>query len=1286
MSEAADVQAAPSLAPQLPWASIPKFTPGVTNVQEYAQKLKFLAAMWPVESLPLLAPRAALLVEGTAFRKIARLDPAKLKTSTTAGVALLVETIGGSWGSTEIEERYEYFEKALYGTVQKPDESHDSFLARMENNFVELISRNTTLEEVQAYVLLRQSTLQADDKKRILLEHQGDLKYKPVVKSFRLLGSKFFNEFQSGKTASKTKVYDVNFTEEHDTTTSFSMNASEPALAFQASVDEGDGDIDGEFLEALVASEDPDAMLVASFETELEEFMQDVPGMCEAMTTYVEARAKLLEKKKGRGFWPIKGGGKSKFGKSRGRGGKGKSARDRENLLARIARSHCRLCGQLGHWKAECPSKNQLSDSSKAASANVATVTEAVNSQQHAFTAAEVLIEATEVFSEPEDEAPIVDEDGLPDASCIKNTEVFPFGSPGLHDLCDVSFSSVCEEAFVVSELFDKSHHNQLTDRISNFRLNNIHKFPNQTQVCPGNQESFTSCAMPRQNTRPLTADHPALRVFRQWKNSECLPYECLTASCEKPCHAILDTGASRCIIGEKVLQQLRKHLPPEIDSQVKQVPSSVTFRFGNNQSLTSSYRIQIPLLRHDNTPRKLWLAIEVVPGSTPFLFSKKAFKQLGGILDTTKDQCILQRLNRVFSLDHSKTDLYLLDISKLRSPENQSSEVFQAIHVGNDKASWGNKDVVVGKEHENSAPKSQDRVFKFPEVHSQTAVNVRQFASSRGKCVSDSSHLVTSFRNASKSDADQFEERVRVHDRALDVTPSGFGSSTGMSASHRGQRGATQCRGHSNDEQHAPGVAEPETGASESRCQSDDPSCRKTCRTSTCSIDSGTKSTGNDTKPDTGRSIEYNSSSPEYHHGQSSSARSSFTSTGQPKSFNMDSGRGGRGIRGTDRSRDFPRSSSTKQHSSFSTTSIGSGVTGRLGKCPDYLGKEAQGKDLSRSLPHGHRLLPLVIGEVPEFATQSTGLRALLPSSSRTGSKLSGLERSCVSSLPQKAVDPSFSQEVQCVREQLSHSPFPEKSSDEISQACDVAEGLIEQVFLSAKSSYPKSRITLLEVYAGPQSPLVEAVRSLGFKAIRFTKEDGDLSTLSGRRKLWETIDRFQPENIWVAPECRPWGGWARLNQFKSVKLFDQISQDQQEQRQHVKLCASLWNFQRSRGRHIHLEQPLGSRMPELSEFQGIRDHTQVVHVDMCAFGWKIPGTQKYLKKGSQIFSSCSSLISDLNGSRCPKTHEHQNIEGSVNVQGQRMRLTQFCASYCKGFAQCVAKSLCQHIVFRIS
>ena len=99
-SSAGATQGTPSLTPQPPWQSIPKFTPGSTNVQEYVQKLKFLAAMWPSEHLEQLAPRAALLVEGSAFKKVARLDPNKLKVPNQSGIALLVDAIGGSWGST----------------------------------------------------------------------------------------------------------------------------------------------------------------------------------------------------------------------------------------------------------------------------------------------------------------------------------------------------------------------------------------------------------------------------------------------------------------------------------------------------------------------------------------------------------------------------------------------------------------------------------------------------------------------------------------------------------------------------------------------------------------------------------------------------------------------------------------------------------------------------------------------------------------------------------------------------------------------------------------------------------------------------------------------------------------------------------------------------------------------------------------------------------------------------------------------------------------------------------
>ena len=54
-------------------------TSGETDVNEYTRRLKFLANVWPVEHLGQPAPRARLLCEGTAFAKVVRLDPSKLK-------------------------------------------------------------------------------------------------------------------------------------------------------------------------------------------------------------------------------------------------------------------------------------------------------------------------------------------------------------------------------------------------------------------------------------------------------------------------------------------------------------------------------------------------------------------------------------------------------------------------------------------------------------------------------------------------------------------------------------------------------------------------------------------------------------------------------------------------------------------------------------------------------------------------------------------------------------------------------------------------------------------------------------------------------------------------------------------------------------------------------------------------------------------------------------------------------------------------------------------------------
>ena len=152
-----------------------------------SKRLQFLKEMWLAEHLPLLGPRAALLVEGAAFQKVSRISPEKLKSAN--GVTILAEQLGGSWGRLQVEDKFHYFEQAIFQTQQKQDETNDAYIARYDAQFKELLSRKVGLEEIRAYVLLRHSRLTAEDKKRVIVESKGDLQYSETIKAIRLLGS-----------------------------------------------------------------------------------------------------------------------------------------------------------------------------------------------------------------------------------------------------------------------------------------------------------------------------------------------------------------------------------------------------------------------------------------------------------------------------------------------------------------------------------------------------------------------------------------------------------------------------------------------------------------------------------------------------------------------------------------------------------------------------------------------------------------------------------------------------------------------------------------------------------------------------------------------------------------------------------------------------------------------------------------------------------------------------------------------------------------------------------------
>ena len=110
--------------------------------------------------------------------------------------------------------------------------------------------------------------------------------------------------------------------------------------------------------------------MIQQFEEGLVDSLQEDPTMAACLNTYLEARKRLAEKGRNRGFWPVRSG----KGKGRGRS-KGAFGRPRKSLQQRILESDCRRCGQRGHWKAECPlNKGSASTSSNAPAAPTMTI------------------------------------------------------------------------------------------------------------------------------------------------------------------------------------------------------------------------------------------------------------------------------------------------------------------------------------------------------------------------------------------------------------------------------------------------------------------------------------------------------------------------------------------------------------------------------------------------------------------------------------------------------------------------------------------------------------------------------------------------------------------------------------------------------------------------------------------------------------------------------------------------------------------------------------------------
>ena len=176
----------------------------------------------------------------------------------------------------------------MYRIQQKADEPADSYLARMDVTWTEMLTKKFNLAELQAYLTLRNSRLGSEDQKRAVvesgMESGGTLEMKKMTAAIRMLGSNFFQEMTGQKRDKTMKVYD------HLTLAADEYDETE--YESYVGIDEN---LDEDTLEALAAEQDDDATMVLQFESAASDMVQNDQELSAHFSTYQDARRDTAE-------------------------------------------------------------------------------------------------------------------------------------------------------------------------------------------------------------------------------------------------------------------------------------------------------------------------------------------------------------------------------------------------------------------------------------------------------------------------------------------------------------------------------------------------------------------------------------------------------------------------------------------------------------------------------------------------------------------------------------------------------------------------------------------------------------------------------------------------------------------------------------------------------------------------------------------------------------------------------------------------------------------------------
>ena len=908
----------------------------------------------------------------------------------------------------------------------------------------------------------------------------------------------------------------------------------------------------------------------------------------------------------------------------------------RRSLQDRILNSFCRQCGRKGHWRAECPYRQGSTTGSSGTGGSQPSSGSAPTSTVTVDQADDMM--PLEFMMIPETPEPALDVP-LP---CYVNECM---GGKGYQ-----------------TSFWSRSHGESNKDngdrgivpltamqRVQAWSLRNECNPDTAREIRPTADLSLT--ALVKARVHRLRSNHPTMcpKSSRCTENASDHAQEHVCFASQGPC-GVLDLGASKTVIGSECLPELIRSLDASTRQGLRRTSCNITFRFGNQATLTSQHAIVLPL-------GNLMWKIAVVPGGTPFLISNTLMRALKAQINCDTRTLTSPMLHVPVGLTLTSRGLFLLDVNQLVKSANAMR------CQGHSQSVPKPAETFMSDESEVKSPIKDKHVsFKVDcpqelaqnNQHNQDNFNTSSLSNTTPeiKCQQDASCTVNQHDQTQMKSESNFQ-RPPCHADENKQEP-GLPSSPAQIITERSPPNfPTECHGDVVD----PALA---SAADSEQCAHREPGAPDDFGVSHRSDFLRDQAPRQDVR----RCMEG------HRMGDVHAEPISDQHQRKPQEIHQ-----------VHRTEDCRHGERTRDH------------TQGLASSAQSWSPNGQSQDKANGQKSGNPVAHLFAGWRGRLGHRAHRVRDVYPGDYECPTHGHGRGLECTPTkdaqhgecthtsdpLHREPVDaePGVPPARCAVREDWESDAFTamHNESYEVKRMVNMIMSELQQAKCEVKPMGP--RWDLGEIMCSEKSPLTQQVLNANGQAFRFGLSQGDVSTPEGRQLLFQKIVRHRPKHIWYSPTCGPWSSWSQLNASRSL-FHQELYQNQRRQLLYqLSLGIVLYRHQVGNGDHFHWEQPQRSLMFKHPSLAEIQMHTQACQFDMCRAGdLRCPETKVHMKKGMSILTTHAPLYERFHGMSCDNRHPHQPIEGSChNQNGETTLRTKFTEVYPRKFARSIAQ-----------